>query len=79
MKTRTILAGVCACAMLLGMQNVFAMSFVSSFLNPEPSVTPNYTQTTIVSAPEIDVGAAPGSIALLVAGILIAAERRRRG
>jgi hypothetical protein len=78
MKIKTVLASVCACAMLLGVENVFAMAKLSSFLTREQSATQHSTQTSTVSAPEIDAGAAPSSIALLVAGILIAAERRRR-
>lgn len=89
MKRKTVVAGVCACAMLLGMGDVFAMGSIKAALESwhnkseswhdnNQTATHKSTQTTTVSAPEIDVGAAPSSIALLVAGILIAAERRRR-
>jgi hypothetical protein len=77
MTKRIAIAVICASAMLAAGGNAFAKNHPS---NCAPNCTPNSVgnQPTTVSAPEIDAGAGTSAIALLITGILIAAERRRR-
>jgi hypothetical protein len=66
--------------MVAGMGNVFARGGPPFSVPPvnTPLIQTPVTTVTTIAAPEINAGAAGSAIALLVTGILIAAERRRR-